>query len=67
MSVTEKDRRVLDSVLLEMLVCPESQGMLEYDRQQQELICRQSGLAYPIRDGVPVLIVSEARHLDKSE
>ena len=38
--------------------------MLEYDRKQQELICRQSGLAYPIRDGVPVLIVSEARPLD---
>ena len=66
MSATEQDRRVLDPVLLEMLVCPESQGMLEYDRAQ-ELICRQSGLAYPIRDGVPVLIVSEARHLDTGQ
>lgn len=69
MSATEHDsqgssERVLDPVLLNMLVCPQSQGTLDYDQKNQELICQQSGLAYPIRDGVPILLVSEARRLD---
>ena len=61
---THADQRVLDPVLLEILVCPQSLGTLDYDRSNQELICKQSGLAYPIRDGVPILLVSEARRLD---
>ena len=58
--------RVLDPVLLNILVCPQSLGTLEYDRKNQELICKQSGLAYPIRDGVPILLIAEARKVDAS-
>ena len=52
---------MLDPKLLEILVCPVSKGPLEYDREKQELICRASGLAYPVRDGIPVMLESEAR------
>ena len=54
---------MLDPKLLEILVCPVSKGPLEYDREKQELICRASGLAYPVRDGIPVMLESEARQL----
>ncbi|MGC6485005.1 MAG: Trm112 family protein [Candidatus Puniceispirillales bacterium] len=64
MSATDTETGTLDRALLEMLVCPQSQGTLDYDRQRQELVCRQSGLAYPIRNGVPILIIAEARTLD---
>ena len=64
MSATDTETGILDRALLEMLVCPQSQGTLDYDRQRQELVCRQSGLAYPIRNGVPILIIAEARTLD---
>jgi len=56
--------REIDPGLLEVLVCPLSKGRLEYDRAAQELVCRESGLAYPIRDGVPVMLIEEARTLD---
>lgn len=56
--------REIDPRLLEVLVCPLSKMPLEYDRAAQELVCRASGLAYPIRDGVPVMLVEEARALD---
>lgn len=49
--------------LLEILVCPVSRGKLEYDRAAQELICRDSGLAYPIRDGIPIMLPEEARKI----
>mgnify|MGYP003494195514 CR=1 FL=1 len=52
---------MLDPKLLELLVCPVSKGPLEYDREKQELICRASGLAYPVRDGIPVMLGREAR------
>ena len=52
---------MLDPKLLEILVCPVSKGPLEYDREKQELVCRASGLAYPVRDGIPVLLVDQAR------
>jgi len=55
---TKVDRR-----LLEALVCPISQKTLEYDREAQELISRSAGLAYPIRDGIPIMLVDEARQL----
>ncbi len=54
----------LDPKLLEMLVCPLSKGPLRYDRERQELISPQAGLAYPIRDGIPFMLVDEARPLD---
>jgi uncharacterized protein YbaR (Trm112 family) len=49
--------------LLEILVCPATQGPLEYDAAAGELISRKAGLAYPIRDGIPIMLVSEARPL----
>ena len=53
--------------LLSILVCPLSKAPLEYNKETQELICRASGLAYPIKDGIPVMLESEARHLDTDE
>jgi hypothetical protein len=56
----------MDHRLLEILVCPITKGPLEYDRARQELVSRSAGLAYPIRDGIPVLLESEARRLDET-
>jgi len=56
---------LLDPKLLEILVCPLSKGPLEYDREHRELISRGAGLAFPIRDGVPIMLVDEARRLDE--
>ncbi|MCP5320073.1 MAG: Trm112 family protein [Pseudomonadales bacterium] len=58
---------MLDPKLLEILVCPVSKAPLEYDRERQELVCRASGLAYPVRDGIPVMLESEARQLTLEE
>lgn len=58
---------VLDPKLLEILVCPVSKAPLEYQPDQQELVCRASGLAYPIRDDIPVMLESEARALSLEE
>ncbi|HNQ92854.1 MAG TPA: Trm112 family protein [Alphaproteobacteria bacterium] len=55
----------IDPRLLEVLVCPLSKVPLRYDREKQELISDQAKLAYPIRDGVPIMLVEEARNLDK--
>jgi uncharacterized protein YbaR (Trm112 family) len=57
----------MDHRLLEILVCPVTKGRLEYDRERQELISRSAGLAYPIRDGIAVLLESEARRLDERD
>ncbi len=54
----------LDPRLLEVLVCPLTHGPLEYDRERQELVSRGARLAYPIRDGVPIMLPEEARALD---
>jgi uncharacterized protein YbaR (Trm112 family) len=54
----------LDPRLLEILVCPVTKGVLEYDRSAGELISRQAGLAYPIRDGIPIMLPDEARVLE---
>lgn len=56
----------MDHRLLDILVCPVTKGPLEYDKARQELISRSAGLAYPIRDGIPVMLESEARRLDES-
>ncbi|HAK62491.1 MAG: Trm112 family protein [Pseudomonadota bacterium] len=55
-----------DPKLLEILVCPLTKKPLEYDPQAQELISRAAGLAYPIRDGIPIMLVEEARSLNLS-
>lgn len=55
----------MDPRLLDILVCPVTKGPLEYDRERQELVSRSAGLAYPIRDGIPVMLESEARRLDE--
>ncbi len=54
----------VDPRLLEILVCPLTKGPLEYDRTHNELISRKAGLAYPIRDGIPIMLPDEARKLD---
>ena len=51
----------IDKTLLEILVCPVSKKSLSYDETSSELICKESGLAYPIRDGIPVMLPEEAR------
>jgi uncharacterized protein YbaR (Trm112 family) len=57
----------VDPRLLEILVCPLTKAALRYDRAAQELISVEAGLAYPIRDGIPIMLVDEARTLDDSE
>ncbi len=54
----------VDPKLLELLVCPLTKGPLTYDREAQELISETARLAYPIRDGIPIMLVDEARQLD---
>lgn len=55
----------IDPKLLEILVCPITKGPLEYDRAAGELISRKAGLAYPIRDGIPIMLADEARALEE--
>ncbi len=57
----------IDPKLLEILVCPLTKGPLRYDREAQELISEEAGLAYPIRDGIPIMLVDEARPLRDDE
>ncbi|SHH49028.1 Trm112 family protein [Marivita hallyeonensis] len=53
-----------DRKMLEALVCPQTQGRLEYDAAKQELISHAAHLAFPIRDGIPVMLIDEAREID---
>ena len=57
----------VDPKLLEILVCPATKGALIYNRERQELISKQAGLAYPIRDGIPIMLTDEARKLADDE
>jgi uncharacterized protein len=57
------DTRKADPKLLELLVCPLTKMRLEYDAENQELVSRTAGLAYPIRDGIPIMLPDEAREL----
>lgn len=57
----------MDTRLVALLVCPVTKGPLEYDREQQELLSRSARLAYPIRDGIPILLESEARVMSDEE
>ena len=54
----------VDPKLLELLVCPVTKGPLTYDRARNELVSEKAGLAYPIRDGIPIMLVDEARQID---
>jgi uncharacterized protein YbaR (Trm112 family) len=54
----------VDPKLLELLVCPLTKQPLAYDRERQELVSKAAGLAFPIRDGIPIMLVDEARKLD---
>ena len=56
--------QTVDRHMLEALVCPVTRATLEYDAQAQELISRNAGLAFPIRSGIPVMLIDEARKLD---
>ena len=58
---------LMDTKLLELLVCPVTKGPLDYNRERQELISRSARLAYPIRDGIPILLENEARPLTDAE
>jgi uncharacterized protein YbaR (Trm112 family) len=61
---SEHPANTVDPKLLEILVCPVTKGPLEYDAAKQELISRSAKLAYPIRDGIPIMLADEARRLD---
>jgi len=56
----------IDPKLLEILVCPLTKGPLRYDREKQELISDKAGLAYPIRDGIPIMLADEAREVEST-
>ena len=58
------DQTAVDRKMLEALVCPVTQGLLNYDADRQELVSRAAGLVFPIRDGIPIMLVSEARQID---
>lgn len=60
----DRRRGRIDPRLLELLVCPLSRTVLEYDAERQELVSRAARLAYPIRDGIPIMLPDEARTLD---
>jgi uncharacterized protein YbaR (Trm112 family) len=64
MPQTEHSESSVDRKLLEILVCPLTKGPLEFDAARQELISRAAKLAYPIRDGIPIMLPEEARSLD---
>jgi uncharacterized protein YbaR (Trm112 family) len=64
MSDRETPNRSVDPKLLEILVCPITKTMLEYDRERHELVSRAARLAFPIRDGIPIMLEEEARALE---
>lgn len=59
--------KMLDHKLLSILVCPICKGELHYDKLRQELVCRADKLAYPVRDGIPVMLPDEARQVSLEE
>lgn len=58
---------MIDKKLLSLLVCPVTKAPVEYNKENQELVCWASGLAYPVRDGIPVMLEGEARELTQEE
>ena len=65
--MTERPNTAMDPKLLELLVCPVTKGPLRYDRERQELLSRSARLAYPVRDGIPIMLEVEARPLSDDE
>ena len=63
MSKATKNNQNVDPKLLEILICPVTKSELEYDSKNNELISKQAGLAYPIRDGIPIMLEEEARKI----
>lgn len=59
-----RDPATVDPALLEILVCPLTKGPLVYDEVARELVSERAGLAYPVRDGIPIMLADEARRLD---
>ncbi|MGV2184354.1 Trm112 family protein [Agrobacterium rhizogenes] len=55
----------VDTKLLDLLVCPLTKGSLSYDREKNELVSEKARLAYPIRDGIPIMLISEARRIEE--
>lgn len=64
-TIAAGDDSAIDPKLLEILVCPVTKTVLEYDRERQELISRAARLAYPIRNGIPIMLAEEARPLEE--
>ncbi len=64
MSETPSKPEAVDPRLLEILVCPVTKGPLRYDRERAELVSERAGLAYPIRDGIPIMLPDEARKIE---
>jgi uncharacterized protein YbaR (Trm112 family) len=64
---TSENTTPVDPRLLEILVCPLTKGPLTYDRENNELISAKAGLAYPIRDGIPIMLADEARIIEQSD
>ena len=65
--MTQTQNRPLDPKLLSMLVCPVTRGPLTFDKERQELVSEKARLAFPIRDGIAVMLEAEARRLDEEE
>ncbi|MEE9315216.1 MAG: Trm112 family protein [Rhizobiaceae bacterium] len=63
--MAKKEQPLLDPKMMQLLVCPQTKSLLEYDEKAQELISKKARLAYPVRDGVPILLIEEARPLDE--
>ena len=62
-----EDAPAVDRRMLDLLVCPQTRGRLEWDAEAEELVSKSARLAYPVRDGVPILVASEARELGEDE
>lgn len=62
--MADNQTSLIDPKMLELLVCPLTQGSLKWDRAKNELVSEKARLAYPIRDGIPIMLVSEARKLE---
>jgi uncharacterized protein YbaR (Trm112 family) len=63
-AANDRPEGAVDPKLLEILVCPQTKGPLEFDAARQELVSRSARLAYPIRDGIPIMLPEEARRID---
>ena len=66
-TVSPTSGATVDPKLLEILICPLTKGPLRYDRARNELVSEQAGLAYPIRDGIPIMLVDDARPVDEAD